>query len=494
MMRVLVTGGTGVVGAWTVTALVQRGHVVNLFSRHATRDGERWGHGVHPIVGSVTNPSSLEGAANDCEAVLHLTGIVDESGAETFERVNVGGTENVLREAESAGVKRFVYVSSLGADAGSSPYHRSKRAAEELVRGFSGEWIIMRPGNVFGPGDEQISQLLRMVRTMPAVPVIGSGEQRFQPIWHEDLAEALAASVERHDLDRGIFELAGADRTSQNDLMRRMSRITGREVSRVPIPELIANVGLRLAEAVGFDLSFNANQLAMLTDGNEIAPGRENALITRFGITPKPLDDALRALADAQEETLPSDGIGPLRRTRYWADISGSPLTPEALMTRVHERFAELLADFIDARAEPGGSTVIEEGATLTLALPLRGNIQVRVAESEPRVFTLVTVEGHPLAGAVRFLSEARGEQLRFEIQIYDRAASVVDLVVMRTLGERVQDASWREMIRKIVAESGGHSDAVHTETEALDEQQAERIEEWLRDLVMRLKREEAGI
>jgi uncharacterized protein YbjT (DUF2867 family) len=493
-MRVLVTGGTGVVGASTVTALVQRGHVVHLFSRHATRDAKRWAHGVHPIVGNVANPASLEGAAEQCEAVLHLTGIVEESGGDTFERVNVGGTKHVLDEAERAGVKRFVYVSSLGADTGSSPYHASKRAAEDLVRGFSGEWIIMRPGNVFGPGDEQISQLLRMVRGLPAIPVIGDGNRSFQPIWHEDLAEALAASIERPDLDGGIFELAGAERTSQNDLIQRMSRITGREVSRVPIPEMIANVGLKLAGAVGLDVPFNDNQLAMLVEGNEIASGRENALVTRFGITPTPLDEALKALADAQEETLPSDGVGPLRRKRYWADISGSSLTPEALMTRVHERFPQLLAAFIDAHAEPGVSTTIEEGATLTLALPLRGHIQVRVAESEPRVLTLVTLEGHPLAGAVRLLSEARAEQLRFEVQLYDRAASVVDLVVMRTLGERLQDASWREMIRNVVAESGGRATSVEQETETLDEQQADRIEDWLRDLVMQLKREEAGI
>lgn len=493
-MRVLVTGGTGVVGAATVTALVQRGHVVNLFSRHATRDAARWTHGVHPITGNVANAATLQGAAEECGAVLHLTGIVDESGTDTFARVNVGGTENVLREAERAGVKRFVYVSSLGADTGASPYHTSKREAEALVRGFTGEWIIMRPGNVFGPGDEQISQLLRMVRSMPAIPVIGGGDQGFQPIWHEDLAEALAIAVERADLDGGIFELAGAEHTSQNDLIARLSRITGREVARLPIPEVVASVGLKLAGAIGIGVPFNDSQLSMLLEGNALPPGRENALVTTFGITPTPLDEALRSLTEAQEEQLPSEGVGPLRRKRYWSDISGSALTPEALMTRVHERFADLLADFINAQPEPGASTTIEEGATLTLSLPLRGNFQVRVAESEPRVFTLVTVEGHPLAGAVRFLSEARGDQLRFEIQVYDRAASVMDLVVMRTLGERLQDASWREMIRKVAAESGGTGGDVQQETEALDEQQADRIEEWLRDLVLERKREEAGI
>lgn len=493
-MRVLVTGGTGVVGTSAVTALVQRGHHVNLFSRHATRDAERWPHSVHPIAGSVTNPKSLAGAADGCDVALHCTGIVDESGSETFTSVNVEGTRNVLAEAARAGVGRFIYLSSLGADTGTSAYHASKRAAEELVRAFQGQWLILRPGNVFGPGDEQLSLLLRMVRGMPAIPVIGGGDQTFQPIWHEDLAKALVSAVENTQLDKAELDLSGGERTSQNDLVKRMARLTGREVSRVPVPELLATIGLKVAAAAGVDIGFSDSQLQMLVEGNEIGPGRENALVSVFRITPTPLDDALRQLADAQEEKLPRDGVGPLRRKRYWADISGSPLTPERLMTRVHERFPELLAQFIDARTEPGTPTVIEEGATLTLSLPLRGNIQVRVAESEPRRMTLLTVEGHPLAGAVRFLSEARGDRIRFEIQAFDRAATIVDLVMMRTLGERLQDASWREMIQNVVRVSGGHADGITSESETLDAAQAELIEDWLRDLVVQRKREEVGI
>jgi NADH dehydrogenase len=492
-MQILVTGGTGVVGASAVTALVQRGHVVSLFSRHAKRDARRWPHSVHPFAGSVTNPASLTAAATGCDAVLHLTGIVHESGTETFESVNIEGTRNVLRAAEAAGIGRFIHVSSLGADTGMSPYHESKRGAETLVRAFPREWVILRPGNVYGPGDEQISALLRMVRTMPAIPVIGGGDQSFQPIWHEDLAHALAASVDQPGLHGATLELAGEEKTSQNDLLQRLARLTGREISRVPVPELLANIGLRVASIAGVNIGFSESQLQMLVEGNEIPPGRDNALVATFKVTPTPLDEGLRKLADAQQELLPSEGVGPLQRKRYWADITGSSLTPEALMTRVHERFAELLADFIDGHAEPGVDCVVEEGATLTLSLPLRGNIQVRVAESEPRVLTLVTVEGHPLAGAVRFLSETRGDDLRFEIQVYDRAASVVDLVVMRALGERVQDASWREMIEKVVRVSGGHAARIDREAESLDEAQADLIDEWLSDLVMERKREAAG-
>ena len=494
-MRILVTGGTGVVGRSTVTALIQRGHVVHLLSRRARRDAQQWPQGVHPFAGNVADAGTIAPAIDGCEVVLHLTAVVDEVGNNTFERVNVEGTRNVLREAERAGVKRFVYVSSLGADSGQSPYHQSKRKAEAIVRTFNGEWIVVRPGNVFGPGDDQISLLLRMIRTLPTLPVIGNGNQEFQPIWHEDLAEVLSRAVERDDLHGKELDVAGGELTSQNDLIERLSKITGRSVPRIPIPELIANVGMRLASAVGIGVAFNDSQLKMLTEGNQIDPGRENALFTQFAMTPTPLDLALRRLADDQQEQLPDDdGVGPLRRKRFWADITGTPLGPEELLTRVRRRFGDLMASVIETHAEPGAATTIEEDATITLALPLRGHVQVRVAEVEPRVFTLVTLAGHPLAGAVRFLSETRGPNLRFEIQVFDRAANVVDLVLIRTLGERLQDASWREMVENVAKDSGGTATSVRQETETLDEDQADRIEGWLRDLVMERKREEAGI
>ena len=144
-VRVLVTGGTGVVGRATVDALLAHGHNARLFSRNAADDVAEWPHRVEPYPGDVSNEVEMREAAAGCEAVIHLTAIVAESPPDaTFEKVNVTGTRNVVREAERAGVRRFVYVSSLGADRGESPYHRSKLRAEEVARTFGGNWIILR--------------------------------------------------------------------------------------------------------------------------------------------------------------------------------------------------------------------------------------------------------------------------------------------------------------------------------------------------------------
>src|SRR5918999_2990957 len=114
-MRVLVTGGTGVVGVGTVTALVRHGHDVRLVSRHATRDARRWPEGVEAWPGDVADAASITGAADGCDVVLHLVAIVDESPPHaTFENINVRGTRNIVREAERAGVRKLVFTSSLG--------------------------------------------------------------------------------------------------------------------------------------------------------------------------------------------------------------------------------------------------------------------------------------------------------------------------------------------------------------------------------------------
>jgi NADH dehydrogenase len=129
---------------------------------------------------------------------------------------------------------------------------------------------------------------------------------------------------------------------------------------------------------------------------------------------------------------------------------------------------------------------VPELGATLTLALPLRGNVQIRILELDARRMTVCTVSGHPLAGAVRFLSEARGSMVRFEVQVIDRAANVADWLVMNPIGARLQNATWRDTVERVVKESGGRApNGVEQESVKLDADQAAEVNDWLERLVV---------
>ena len=495
-MRVLVTGGSGVVGSSTITALLQRGHVVNLLSRHAERDVRGWPHGVTAVTADVSEPDSITGSADGCDAVVHLAGIVDENPPDTtFDRVNVEGTRVVVREAERAGVHHFVYVSSLGADRGSSPYHRSKRAAEEIVRGFAGGAVVLRPGAVYGPGDDHISVLLKLVRTLPVVPMVGDGSQPFQPIWHEDAAEAIAAAVERADLSGRTFDLAGPDVTSTRKVIELLSELTDRSPVVAPVPPLLASLGVKAAGMLGVDAGVSESQLQMLAEAFVIPGDAPNALTDVFGVQPTPLRVGLRRLLDVQPEQRLSTGIGRLRAKRYWADIRGASMGPDELFALVRARFGQLMPSIVEAQAEPDTSSTIEPGVTLTLSLPVRGHVQVRVDELDlpSRRFSLVTVDGHPLVGAVRFQVSEHGDAIRFEVQVYDRPATVADFVAMRAFGDALQSAAWTQLLENVMRASGGAAEVRHT-SEVLGEVEGRAIERWAEEIVLARRRDESGV
>ena len=494
-MRVLVAGGTGVIGVSATTQLVKRGHEVRLLSRNAKEDARQWPTGVETWQASICEQNELKGCAEGCDLVLHLAGIMEESPPRlTYETVNVEGTRNLVREAERCKVGRFIYLSSLGAEAGTSPYHRSKRRAEEIVRGFAGGWIILRPGNVYGPGDDVISLLLTLVRTLPVVPVIGSGDDKFQPIWVEDLVAVIGESVRRTDLHGRVLEVAGEERTSIDEVLDKLSEITGRTPARVPIPSFIASAGITIASLLGAQVPITDSQLTMLSEGNVISTPGTNALTSVFQIKPTPLDTGLRKLADVQPEQTPDQGVGMLKRKRFWVDLSGSPMSPEELFARFRVRFGELTPLLMDLHAEPGTPTILDQGTTITMSLPLRGNVQVRVVELTPKEAVLVTLGGHPLAGAIRFLSEQIADLIRFQVQVYDRPANLADWLVMRTVGEGMQARSWESLLEAIVVESGARLvSPIQHEEEILSDDRAELVEQWIKDLVMERKRERAA-
>lgn len=492
-MLVLVTGGTGVVGLSAVGALVAKGHTVRLLSRNADEDSRRWPVGVESWPASVSDIKALKGAFDGCDLVLHIAGIVAEAPPEvTFENTNVEGTRNVVTEAHRAGVGRLIYVSSLGADTGESAYHKSKRRAEEIVRGFAGGWTILRPANVYGPGDDVVSRLLTMVRTLPVVPVIG-GDDLFQPIWVDDLAPAIVASVERPDLHGRSLDLAGEDRVTMSSLVDQLKALTKRDVRVVPVPATLVSAGSVIAGLVGVELPVSSDQITMLKEGSVIRTPGGNALTGVFKIDPTPLARGLKLLADSQPEILLDEGVGALKRKRFWADIEGGTVGPDKLFDSFCRRFSELTPWEMNLDAEPGTPSRLEQGATLTMALPLRGNIQVRVQELTPRTAVLTTLKGHPLAGAVRFLAEERGECTRFEVQVYDRPSTITDWISMRAGGDRLQSKSWEGLVTAMITECGGAAPAgVQSDEESLDTEKSERVEQWVNDLVVARQREEA--
>ena len=488
-MKILVTGGTGVIGAGVIPELQANGHQVRVLSRHADEDVKRWKN-VEAVEGDVADENSLRGSCTTCDGVIHIAGIAMEHPPEvTFQKVNVDGTRNLIAEAQRSGIRRFVFVSSLGADNGTSDYHKSKREAEEIVTKCALDWTIVRPGSVYGPGDEVISNILKMVRALPAIPVIDDGEQPFQPIWYEDLGKALCRIVEGTGRSREIIELAGRDVTTLNDLLKRLSEITDRSPLRVPVPMALASLAAKIA-SYAIDMPFDETKLTMLREKNVLSDPASDPL-KQLAVEPTSLDEGLRKLVDALPEQMAEDGVGSMHHKSFWVDIAGSTHSPASLMKLFRERITELMP--IEFAAEPGAATKIEKGATMTGSLPMRGHFQVRVEVAEPTRVVFATVEGHPLAGIVEFKTSETPTGLRFSIDVYTRAANLLDFIAVRTVGEPPQTANWKAVAGNVVEASGGTSEGVKTETETLEEPEAEEVERRIRAMVQSRQRDESA-
>jgi uncharacterized protein YbjT (DUF2867 family) len=498
-MKILVTGGTGLIGTALVPALLRHGHDVRLLARHAEEAAADYPRDVQAIVADLADTDALQVATHGCEAVIHVASILTEDPpAATYEKVNVQGTAHLLNAAAENGAPYFVFVSSLGADRGTSDYHVSKRRAEERVRAYPGPWTIVRPGNIYGPGDETISVLMKIVRTFPTVPVVGEADQEFQPLWCDDFGEALARLVERRELAWQTLEFAGPDTTTTADLLRLIGDITGRRPLRLPVPALLARAGTGFVEWLGGEKALNAlgmsppissPKLQLLLE-ETLLPAERNALNRVLGVDPTSLGEGLTMLADAMPEQTLTEGVGALTRVVYGAEIHEAQITAEALISQVADHLAEVVP--LDFAAEPGAPTQAALGETMTGALPLRGHFQVRVVERTARSFTFVTVEGHPLAGVVTFAAEPTADALQFEIRVVSRPADFVDWLAMRTLGGILQSRNWRRTVRRIIALSGGNAPAgVQKNTQRLDEDEAHALERWVEALVQQHRRTE---
>jgi uncharacterized protein YbjT (DUF2867 family) len=488
-MKVLVTGGTGVVGEAAIAALLERRHEVRILSRYGDRGVRRWPRGVEARAGDVASAADVNGSARGCDAIVHIAGIEEESPPEsTFDKVNVLGTRHVVEEAERAGVRRLVFVSALGAETGGSEYLKSKRRAEQVVRGCSRPWVILRPAPVYGPGDRTLSALLNMVRTLPAIPVVDGGAQRLQPLWHEDLGQAIAKAVDQPDITGRALEIVGPEQASMNDVLDRIEGLAGRSPKRVPVPSAVAAIGTQLASVLGFELPISGAHLAKLHEGSVLPASGENALKTVLGIEPTPLQKGLRRLVGEMPEQLPSAGVGPLVHKRYWADITGSFHRAAALRDVFRRNAAQAMP--FELRAESGPIENLKKGMTLSVTVPLRGTVSMRVEDVTPERIVLATVEGHPLAGLVTFNFLERGAQVRFEVEVFARGADVVDAILMAVMADFLQDVHWRTVVERVVQLSGGRAPAgVQMLITAVDEEEARKVEEWAAALVVRRMR-----
>jgi len=250
--RVAITGGTGFVGGHLAKDLAEQGHEVVLLARGV--DNRPWAREVLELPGvsfrrvPTDNPEMLMEAFRGCDAVAHCAGINREIGSQTYMKVHVEGTANVVRAAEAAGVKRLAVVSFLRARPNcGSGYHESKWEAEELVRVSSCEWTVLKPGMIFGLGDHMLDHPSHALYTFPVF--LGIGARRVRPLAVEDLVKVMRAALVDGRLGGKTVALVGPTEIGFDDAARLVAGVVDKRRPFIGLPLAFHHVLARIAEA-----------------------------------------------------------------------------------------------------------------------------------------------------------------------------------------------------------------------------------------------------
>lgn len=293
---ILVTGATGFVGPKIVHALREREQPVrSLVRRPVDRSAATlasWGSEL--VQGDMGDAASLRRAVESAEVVVHLVSIRQGSD-EDFRRIMEQGTSDLVEAAKDAGVRRFVLMSALGTSEETKdlvPYYRSKWAMEQAVRGSGLEHIIFRPSFVFARDGGILPTFRRLARVAPVTPIIGSGRQRIQPIWMDDVAAYFAESVDKPEAANRTFELGGPDAVTWNEFWHRLKRGLGQRRPSVHVPMGLMRLNALVTERLPGNVPLTRDLLTMLEHGDNVV-SNDDAVQT-FGLPLVQLDEQLR--------------------------------------------------------------------------------------------------------------------------------------------------------------------------------------------------------
>jgi NADH dehydrogenase len=320
---VTVFGGSGFLGRHVVHELARRGWRIRIATRRPdlaffTQPSGSVGQ-IMPVQANLRYPESILPALQHAEAVVNLVGILRPRGAQSFDAVNHRGAQALAEAAKAAGIANFVHVSAIGADPQApSLYARSKAAGEAAVLAQLPGAVILRPSVVFGPEDQFFNRFAAMARYLPALPLIGGGATKLQPVYVGDVAEAVALGLEGKAAAGAAYELGGPEIASLADIIRFVLRVTERRRLLVPLPFAAAwFLGGATELAMAASLGLFPELFALTRD--EVTLLRRNNIVTD---TAQAAGRTLSALGIAPEsfEALVPPLLARYRKTGRFAD------------------------------------------------------------------------------------------------------------------------------------------------------------------------------
>lgn len=288
---VTVFGGSGFIGRHVVRVLAKRGYRI----RAATRRPELAGHlqplgnvgQIQPIQANIRVGWSVERAIEGADHVINLVGILHQSGTQKFDALQHVGARNVAEAAKAAGAK-LTHGSAIGANLDSaSTYARTKALGEQAVLDMVKDATIFRPSIVFGPEDQFFNRFADMARYSPVLPLIGGGHTKFQPVFVDDVAEAIARSVDGEVKGGKIYELGGPNIMTFRECMEQMLEIIGRKRLLAPMPWALAELQGAVLGLLPKPL-LTRDQVILLKTDNVVSTEAEKAHRTFAGIGIQP--------------------------------------------------------------------------------------------------------------------------------------------------------------------------------------------------------------
>ncbi|MBO6633460.1 MAG: complex I NDUFA9 subunit family protein [Parvibaculum sp.] len=293
---VTVFGGSGFLGRHIVHALARRGCRVRvavrrpndaMFLRPMGVVGQ-----VEPVQANIRDDASVKAALIGADAVVNLVGIMHESGKHTFEAVQAEGAGRIAKAAAEAGIPALVHISAIGADEDSpASYARSKAAGEKAVRAAFPGAAIVRPSIVFGPEDDFFNRFAAMARFSPALPLIGGGTTKFQPVYVKDVAEGVVRLLERSGTRGKTYEFGGPEVHTFRELMEETLRITARKRLLAPLPVPLAKLMSYVTQFIP-NPPLTPDQVRLLGVDNVVSEEAvsEKRTLEGLGVTPTALE------------------------------------------------------------------------------------------------------------------------------------------------------------------------------------------------------------
>ena len=295
-MRVLVAGGTGLLGREITRSLLERDHEVTVMSRKRPA-GDDSDSRAGWVAGDVTDPSSLGRPLGDVEVVVDAvqfpnSPIENPKKGYTFERIDLGGTKNLADAAKGAGVRQFIGISGAGA-AEDGKYHwlRFKWQEEQHIKGTGLPHTIFRPSWIYGPRDVSLNRFLGFARFLPFVPVIGNGKTRINPLFVADLGAHVAAAVGNETVVNRTFEIGGPEELTMDEVVRTALRVAGKRRFLLHQPAGLMKFGASILQHVpGRPLTPGAVDFITMDGVVDTTQLRE-----AFGLPLTRLEDGLRS-------------------------------------------------------------------------------------------------------------------------------------------------------------------------------------------------------